>query len=482
MLDHPIACVDVETTGTSPQYDRITEIGVVEMDPDGAIREWSTLVNPQARIPPFIEQLTGISNAMVETAPTFSQVAAELQQRLAGRIFVAHNARFDYAFIKNELKRLDHDFRADTLCTVRLSRRLYPQHYKHNLDSLIQRLGIHVEDRHRALADARVLSAFLQHLPQEHDAATIDAAIRHVMAKPALPAHIPEGLVDDIPEGPGVYLFYGDNDMPLYIGKSTHLRSRVLAHFSGDHRSTKELRISQQLKRVEWRETAGELGALLLEAQLVKQMQPIHNQRLRRENDLCSWQLLPSPRGGNSLALKHAADIDFGSTADLYGMFTSQRKALQTLRDLADAHRLCLIQLGIEKPSRGHATPCFGHQLKKCHGICVGKEEVRQHDTRLMEALSKLKLQSWPHPGAIGIKETFGSREEMHIVDHWSYLGTARNENDVDLILASGEKPAFDLDTYKILARHISGRKVFPLGKFSGKGAVSDDESAIMAG
>jgi DNA polymerase-3 subunit epsilon len=463
MLDQPIACVDVETTGTSPQYDRITEIGVVEMDPDGSVREWSTLVNPEARIPPFIEQLTGISNAMVEAAPTFSQVAEELQQRLAGRLFVAHNVRFDYAFIKNEFKRLDTGFRADTLCTVRLSRRLYPQFYKHNLDSLIQRLGIQMEDRHRALADARVLAKFLQQLPNEHDAAAINDAMRHVMAKPSLPTHIPEGLIDEIPEGPGVYLFYGDNDMPLYIGKSTALRSRVLAHFSGDHRSTKELRISQQLKRVEWRETAGELGALLLEAKLIKQLQPIHNQRLRRENDLCAWQMLPAPQGGHMVALKYAADIDFGRTDNLYGMFTSQRKAMQTLRDLAEAHRLCLIQLGIEKPSRGKAAPCFAHQLKKCHGACVGKEDLLRHDLRLTEALARLKLNSWPHAGPIGIPEKHDGREEVHIVDRWSYLGTARDESKIAEILANGADAVFDPDTYKILAKHIKGRKILPL-------------------
>lgn len=463
MLDQPIACVDVETTGTSPQYDRITEIGVVEMDPDGSVREWSTLVNPEARIPPFIEQLTGISNAMVETAPTFAQVAAELQQRLAGRIFVAHNVRFDYAFIKSEFKRLDTGFRADTLCTVRLSRRLYPQFYKHNLDSLIQRLGIQIEDRHRALADARVLATFLQQLPHEHDTDAINNAIRHVMAKPSLPTHIPEGLIDDIPEGPGVYLFYGDNDMPLYIGKSTSLRSRVLAHFSGDHRSTKELRISQQLKRVEWRETTGELGALLLEAKLIKQLQPIHNQRLRRENDLCAWQMLPAPQGGHMVTLKYAADIDFGRTDNLYGMFTSQRKAMQTLRDLAESHRLCLIQLGIEKPSRGKTAPCFAHQFKKCHGVCVGKEDLLRHDLRLTEALTRLKLNSWPHSGPIGIPEKHDAREEVHVVDRWSYLGTARDESEIAEILANGANAVFDLDTYKILAKHIKGRKILPL-------------------
>src|SRR5690606_1783170 len=112
------------------------EIGIVEIDPDGTTREWSTLVNPQARIPEFIERLTGISNAMVATAPTFAEVADELMSRIQGKLFVAHNARFDYAFIKNEFKRIDVSFRADTLCTVRLSRKLYPQRYKHNLDKI----------------------------------------------------------------------------------------------------------------------------------------------------------------------------------------------------------------------------------------------------------------------------------------------------------------------------------------------------------
>lgn len=465
LFDLPVVCLDVETTGASPQYDRITEIGIIEMMPDGTISEWSTLVNPQMRIPAFIENLTGISNAMIEDAPTFDQVADELLQRLEGRVFVAHNARFDYAFIKNEFKRMEQNFRADTLCTVRLSRRLYPQHYKHNLDSLIQRLGIEMEDRHRALADARVLMHFLQRLPQEHDDETIQQAIRHVMAKPALPPHIPEGMVDDIPESPGVYLFYGDNDLPLYVGRGTSIRSRVLSHFSGDHRSTKELRMSQQLKRIEWRETAGELGALLLEARLVKELQPIHNQRLRRENSLCAWQVVDAPTGGKTLELRYAADIDFGRERDLYGTFIAQRKAVETLRNLAEAHKLCLIQLGLEKPARGKASPCFGYQLKKCRGVCVGKESNPQHDLRLMEALAKLKLQTWQYAGPVGIKETFLGREELHIVDHWAYLGTAKDAGEIESILSAAPRAVFDLDTYKLLAKHLKlvGTQVIPL-------------------
>lgn len=464
MLNRPIACIDVETTGTSPQHDRITEIGVVEIDPDGSVREWSTLLNPETRIPPFIEKLTGISNAMVADAPHFVEIADELQQRLAGRIFVAHNVRFDHAFIKNEFKRIERDFRTDTLCTVRLSRRLYPQYFKHNLDSLIQRLGLTMDDRHRALADARVLAAFLRRLPQELEAETINAAIRHVMAKPALPTHLPENLIDDIPDGPGVYLLFGDNDMPLYIGKSTRLRMRVLSHFSDDHRNTKELRIAQQTKRVEWRETAGELGALLLEARLVKEMQPLHNQRLRREEDLCAWQLVATPADGHRLTLRHASEDDFARGEPLYGMYTSERKAIQTLRELATAHRLCLVQLGLEKPARGKSAPCFAHQLQRCHGVCIGKEDPRQHDSRLMTALSRLRLQSWPYAGPVAIHEQYGSLQEWHVIDDWRHLGTTQEESELAAILESSRQNMFDPDTYKILAKRINACTVMPLG------------------
>ena len=120
----PLAFVDLETTGATATADRVTEIGIVEVDEDGSVREWQQLVNPGTRIPPFIEQLTGISNAMVADAPPFAAVADETLRRLEGRLFIAHNARFDYGFLKNEFKRLGITFRAPVLCTVKLSRTL----------------------------------------------------------------------------------------------------------------------------------------------------------------------------------------------------------------------------------------------------------------------------------------------------------------------------------------------------------------------
>src|SRR5450759_799089 len=136
ILDCPLAFVDLETTGGTATQDRITEIAIVTFD-GNVSASWSQLVNPETWIPSHIEHLTGISNAMVADAPRFDEIANEVLERLDGHLFVAHNARFDYGFLKNEFKRVGIDFRSPVLCTVKLSRKLYPEHQRHNLDSLI---------------------------------------------------------------------------------------------------------------------------------------------------------------------------------------------------------------------------------------------------------------------------------------------------------------------------------------------------------
>ena len=143
LFDAPLAIVDLETTGAHPAWDRVTEIAVLEVVQDEVLSEWSTLVNPGTSIPPAIQALTGITNAMVADAPDFEDLAAGLYERLEGRIFVAHNARFDYGFLRYAFERAGMRFQARTLCTVKLSRRLYPRHAGHNLDSLIDRHQLH---------------------------------------------------------------------------------------------------------------------------------------------------------------------------------------------------------------------------------------------------------------------------------------------------------------------------------------------------
>src|SRR5512147_822361 len=185
-----LAFVDLETTGTTAAVDAITEIGIVRIEPDpgdgGTLRvsEWSTLVNPGMPIPPAIEALTGITNAMVRDAPSFGRVADEVVARTAGALFVAHNARFDYAFLKHAFARLQRRFSARVLCTVRLSRRLFPDEPRHNLDIVIERHGLAVDGRHRALGDARALWTFIQTLYRDLAPETIEAAARRVLKTP----------------------------------------------------------------------------------------------------------------------------------------------------------------------------------------------------------------------------------------------------------------------------------------------------------
>ncbi len=450
MLDRPLVFLDLETTGATASFDRITEIGLIEVERGAYVREWSTLVNPQMRIPPFIESLTGISNDMVATAPPFADVAAELKARLDGKLLIAHNARFDYGFLKAEFGRLDTKYSSDLVCTVKLSRKLYPGYARHNLDSLMERHDIACDARHRALGDARVLWDLIQTWRDELGAAALNTAAAAQIKSPTLPPGLSPLVLDELPETPGVYLFYGENDLPIYIGKSVNLRSRVLSHFSSDVRIAKDMRIVQQIKRIDWKETAGELGALLEESRLVKTLLPTMNRQLRRNSDLCTFTWEPGQHKAPQLV--SAADIDFSNPDHIYGVFRSKRNALDTLRKLALAFELCQIESGLEKG----AGACFAHQIKRCHGVCAGKESHAQHDLRLMEALCELKLQTWPFKGRIGVRESGAESTDLHVLNHWCYLGTVHSEQDLDTLAT---RPVFDLDTYKILKRFLKDRR-----------------------
>ena len=198
------AIVDVETTGTDPTVDRITEIAVLEVDDFRLAGQWSTLLNPGGVIPGAIQALTGISQDMVERAPRFAQVADELHGRLEGRIFVAHNARFDYGFLRREFERAGIKYIAKTLCSVRLSRRLYAGEPGHDLDSLIERHCFDCGVRHRALPDALAVWHFMRAARQEHGEEVFTVAARQVAREPALPPHLDRAVLDEIPETTGV--------------------------------------------------------------------------------------------------------------------------------------------------------------------------------------------------------------------------------------------------------------------------------------
>jgi DNA polymerase-3 subunit epsilon len=453
-LEAPLAIVDLETTGGSPAWDRVTEIAVMEVDGFEVTSEWSTLVNPETMIPAAIQVLTGITNDMVAGAPRFAALAEELFERLGGRVFVAHNARFDYGFLRHEFERTGRKFLAKTLCTVRLSRRLYPEHPRHNLDALIERHGIDCRARHRALGDADAVWQFLRIAAAEHGPEILAVAARQVAKRATLPAHIERSMIDAVPEAPGVYLFYGEGAAPLYIGKSVNMRQRVLSHFSADLRSEKEMHLAREVRRIEWQRTAGELGALLREARLVKELEPSFNRQLRRPDGLCGFVF-----DGTRLRLAMADEIDAETLPFVHGLFRSRRAALQALRDLADEERFCLQTLGFDTARQG---ACFRHQLGRCAGVCAGMENVHLHHARFAVALKRYRAADWPHRGPLGIveKDRGGESTDVHVVDRWCYLGTASSDAELGELLEARRSATFDYDHYRILTRHLGKRGV----------------------
>lgn len=447
-----VAFVDLETTGMRAAADRITEVGIVRVaaDPAGGpprVEEWSSLVDPGVPIPPSIQAMTGITDAMVRSAPTFSALADEVAQRLDGCMFAAHNARFDYGFLKHAFARISRPFTARALCTVRLSRRLFPEERSHSLEAVIARHALRVDARHRALADAQALWQFVQALYATFPPESIDAAVRRVLKIPSLPPQLPPDALDGVPEGPGVYLFYGENALPLYIGKSKQLRERVAAHFSGDWMRESDQRLSAEIRRIECEPTAGEIGALLREATLIKSLLPAHNRALRRKTDAGVMTL----RADGVPEFVPATAFVPGELVPSFGPFSSRRAMRDALAALADEHGLCWSRLGLERRN----GPCFARQLHRCRGPCDGAEPVAVHDARFCAALAPLAIPAWPFAGPALIREASDDLErvEVHVLRNWSWLGTARDDGELYALLETPSRPAFDLDVTRLLLR-----------------------------
>ncbi|WP_052283258.1 excinuclease Cho [Kluyvera genomosp. 1] len=254
------------------------------------------------------------------------------------------------------------------------------------------------------------------------------------------PEHL-RPILASIPKVPGVYIFHGDSEsLPLYIGKSINIRSRVMSHF----RTTQEASLLQQTRRISWHPTAGELGALLLEARLIKEQQPLFNKRLRRNRQLCSLRL-----NGTRPEIVYARDIDFSRTPHLFGLFANRRAALDALKTVADEQKLCYSVMGLEPVNHGRA--CFRSMLGRCAGACCGREAIETHHARLYQALAHLQVLCWPWEGAVALEEQGEFLTQYHVIHNWFWLGAVSSLTDVHTLssVASG----FDHDGYKTLCR-----------------------------
>lgn len=259
----------------------------------------------------------------------------------------------------------------------------------------------------------------------------------------AYPDHIDRASLDALPRKPGVYTFRDPDGMPLYIGKSVDLRARVLSHL----RNPEEAAMLRATRSVDFSRTAGEVGALLLESQLIKQWQPPCNAQLKtvRATFSLAWE------EGMARPLVTASDDGAEAPgAQRYGLYASHGAAEEGLRKLVRGHRLCPAMLGLE--TRVHGRACFAHQIGHCAGACAGRETRAAHDARLHLALRRLQETVWPYPGPVGIVERDGRLRQVHVVDRWSYLGSLEGRRRR---LERPVCPQVDIDTFKILARPL---------------------------
>jgi DNA polymerase-3 subunit epsilon len=279
--------------------------------------------------------------------------------------------------------------------------------------------------------------------------------VDRLLARPSTPPALPPGELEAIPHAPGVYLFYGANAHPIYIGKSVDLKARVLAHFANDHASGADLRLSQEVQRIEWERTAGATGALLREAELVKTRLPAHNIALRRRRN----QVFVALDGEARPLFVPAATVPLERLHEHYGPFSSRPGARRFLQELATGHGLCLKTMKLEGRARAAAgAPCFNHQIRRCLGACVGAEPVEAHAARLRELLEPRRVPAWPYSGAValGERDAGGTGEDLHVFDRWCWLGTVRSREAAGQLAATAPR-LFDADVYRIALKALAG-------------------------
>lgn len=446
------AFVDVETTGSTATYGQIIEIAIIRVE-DGSITDaYQTLLRPDRGLSPFITDITGITDAILTDAPSFADVAPRIKEMLDGAVFVAHNARFDYAFVKSEFRRLGISWNARTLCTVKLSRRLYAHERHHNLDALIERHGLPMENRHRAHDDAMAMIDFIRAAEAELTPVPLSSAIASALGSHTLPPGLDERMVADLPHAPGVYFFYGEDDTLLYVGKSIDIKARVRSHFSGDHATAKERILTSQTVRIEHEETSGELSALLRENALIKERMPLYNRKLRKASKLAVIESGVNGSGYQTAVSGYHDDLDETELGSVLGVFRTNSQAKAALRSAQDASMLCAKLLGLETGP----GPCFAYQLGRCRGACVGKEAPAAYNARFSEAFASRRLRAWPFDGAVLMPEDPGAEEGLaYVIDQWRIQKAVRYSSEGFIETDAGDDAPFDYDSYRILAAHL---------------------------
>lgn len=376
--------IDIETTGGNAQHDKITEIALYVHDGSKVIDEFVSLINPERPIPYYISQLTGITDDMVVNAPRFFEVAKRIVELTEGKIFVAHNAPFDYRFIQSEFKQLGYNFDRETICTVRLSRKLIPGKASYSLGNLCKDLGIRINDRHRAAGDALAtvkLFDLLLSVNKHNDSNALSA----VPDKKGLHPNLNLSAISKLPEETGVYYLYDDRGELIYVGKSLNIRQRVQQHL-GSVKTARAGEMRSRVADVSYEITGSELVALLKETEEIKKSKPIFNRLGRRIGNQIGLYHYEDENGYLCLKAKRMSSADGIPLTT----FSTAEESRDFIDRLIDEYNLCQTLCGLYTSG----LACFHYEIKKCFGACVDEESADSYNLRVQKAINSIGLAS----------------------------------------------------------------------------------------
>ena len=378
------AIVDIETTGTYAAANSITEISIHVFDGKKVVEKFETLVNPKQPIPRYIQAFTGITNEMVQSAPRFAEVAETVYTILHNKIFVAHNVNFDYSFIKGHLAEEGYNFSAKKLCTVRLSRKIFPGFHSYSLGNLCHSLSIQLSDRHRAGGDAQATVQVFERLLQNDKDQFIEKSLQRTSKEQCLPPNVPKEQFYKLPLSPGVYYFHDQKGKVIYVGKALNIRVRVNSHFSNNSESRQKQNFIRHTYAISFQPCATELMACILESSEIKRLWPVFNYSQKRWEDEFGIYMYEDQNGYLRLAIeKNKKQIK------PIHSFHYLVEGHTILRKLIDRYnlcpKLCFMQTDL--------TTCEGIKNHSCFGACEQKETPSDYNQRLLQAIESLSTQ-----------------------------------------------------------------------------------------
>ncbi len=416
------AVVDIETTGGYAEHHRVTEIAIYHHDGRAITDHYRTLINPGRKIPQFITGLTGITYEMVKEAPAFEDVAREIFGWLDNRVFVAHNAHFDYSFLKKEFEAAGVVWNTKKLCTVRLSRKIVPGLHSYSLGRLAESLGIAIPDRHRAGGDALATARIFDVLLRRDTDGVIAKALKRNSGETILPPNLPKTEFEKLPAKAGVYYFHNAQGQVIYVGKAINIKKRIAGHFTGEAREWNRSNIRNEIHRISYELTGNELIALILEAQEIRRLWPRYNLAQKYKTE--EWGVYDYQDQNGYL--RFCVNVVHRGSKPLV-TFLNKGDAWNFLWEKVREFDLCPKLSGLQI-AKGL---CFSHQSGTCKGACLGVEKVKVYNRRAQQMVDSF-FEAGETLALIG-RGRQAEERSLVLIENGMYLGFGFFDNDVQI-------------------------------------------------